>query len=424
MYGKLIVKSRLFFSLLCFGIVLFLIGAFTGAKSILLSQNIKISEYSYARDHYQHYTPSFLNKFIFKLSRFKNKFLSTSVKQQALDSDQLKPIYIHHSKTSKGYTLITHYQKAEALLINMQGKVIHRWYKDPHQIWPFHSKKNIIMTKAHIYPDGRLLALYESTNTFLNGIGLALFDEESNLIWEVPAATQKDFVVSEKNFYVLTQGLSNYHGLQSITDSISIISQTGKIKDVIPLYQLFKNSAYVSMIPENSFRNFHCSSLSKIHYSFKLGNLQINKGDLLITIKNLNIIAIISPETWTVKWAMQGLSNKPLYATLISKNSIMVFDSIGNKIYQDPLNGLSRITRISLESLQYNWNYTGQETIQPFTIFNNSYLQLLANENLLITMDNTRVIELNQSKHIVWELELPVNYAHRYKSSDLPFLIR
>ena len=95
------------------------------------------------------------------------------------------------SRAAAGLTLYSSGHGATAVLIDMDGGVVHEWSRPYRGVWekggavqdpvPEHQ---IYFRKASLLPDGDLLAVYEGAGDTPWGYGLVRLDRASNVVWK------------------------------------------------------------------------------------------------------------------------------------------------------------------------------------------------------------------------------------------------
>ena len=72
----------------------------------------------------------------------------------------------------------------------------------------------------------------------------------------------------------------------------------------------------------------------------------LSPGDLLISIRNLNTVAVMDAATTRIKWIASGLTIRQHAPSYLGANSILVFDNLGGPAEK----GGSRLVKIDLAS--------------------------------------------------------------------------
>src|SRR5262249_28136925 len=152
-------------------------------------------------------------------------------------------------------------------------------------------------------------------------------------------------------------------------------------------------------------------------------------GQVLLSMRSLNTVAILDRPTRRVAWAAQGVWRMQHDAEFLDNGHLLVYDNFGSQ----------RQTRV----LEYDpltqaipWAYSKEDSIF-FNSFFRGMKQRLPNGNtFIVDPDNRRLFEVTRDKELVWEnfcpLPLaaagqrtrnhPVNCARRYGANELTFL--
>ena len=108
------------------------------------------------------------------------------------------------ARCQAGLNLYSSGHASEALLVDMQGHVLHRWSYDFWKAWPdYPIERSLPQTsfwrRVHLYESGDLLAIHE-------GLGILKLDRDSNLIWASPIRAHHDVDVAPNgDVYVLSR---------------------------------------------------------------------------------------------------------------------------------------------------------------------------------------------------------------------------
>ncbi|HLI57043.1 MAG TPA: hypothetical protein VKY26_08410, partial [Actinomycetota bacterium] len=101
-----------------------------------------------------------------------------------------------------GLNLYVSGHAAEAVLMDMHGKLLHRWRYPLRRLWPDlaadpEMAKLEYWRRAYLFPNGDLLAIYE-------GQGLVKLDARSRVLWAHRGGTHHDlFVADDGSIYTL-----------------------------------------------------------------------------------------------------------------------------------------------------------------------------------------------------------------------------
>jgi hypothetical protein len=327
-----------------------------------------------------------------------------------------------------GYTLITLSYSSTAYLLDMAGKIVHRWEMPFSKAWPRpeHIRspvgdKKIYFQKAHVFPNGDLLALYMGFGDTPYGYGLVKMDKDSRLIWKYSAHAHHDFHIDPDtgNILVLTQefikrpiaGLENL-SYPALADYIVTLSPEGKELSKISIIEAFRDSPYQAFLfqkPENllPWDATHTNSVAILPHAMAAAFPIFKPGQIMVSLRNINALAVIDPEKRAVVWASNGPWKGQHSAHFLPNGHILLFDNRGFYTHKKTF---SRAMEFDPVTLQIGWTYTDTGR-PPFYSYNNSRVQRLPNGNTLIAESLSRhVFEITREGKVVWDYRLPPLY--------------
>ncbi len=156
----------------------------------------------------------------------------------------------------------------------------------------------------------------------------------------------------------------------------------------------------VEIVPADSPPDvFHLNSIELIHRAIP-GICRV--GDLLISIRNLNLVAVVDPETSEVRWTWgPGELEKQHHATQLDNGHLLIFD---NGMHR----GASRVVELSPEEGRIVWQYQGTDSHPFFSALRGSAQRMPNGNTLIAETDVGRVFEVTTDGEIVWELWTPL----------------
>lgn len=330
------------------------------------------------------------------------------------------------AQTQDGYTLIAIRYSDTAYLINMEGKIVHRWTMPFTKAWP--NPKHISSPKragfsyvrtAKAYPNGDLLAVYENSLDTPYGYGIAKLDKDSKLLWRYNENAHHDVYVDQENGNIyglkqvfVKQIIPGLEGLSYpiLADDIITLSPSGNEISRISLLEAFRNSPYAQLlytIPKNEilWDRLHTNSIYKLEPSIAAKFPMFRAGQLLISMRNINTIAVLDPETKKIVWAYQGIWKAQHSPVFLANGHILLMD---NKGFVSGGNPYSRLLEIDPVTLAINWVYTGNDK-RPYYSEAYGYVQRLENGNTVATESyNGRVFEITKDGKIIWDYRLSI----------------
>jgi len=300
----------------------------------------------------------------------------------------------------------------EAVLMDMEGRELHRWRYPFREVWPDwnFNEDNVnwqFWRRAHLFENGDLLAIFE-------GFGLIKVDKDSNLLWAFDGKAHHDlFVADDGRIYTLTREAvvdPKYHGGEWILDnSISILSPDGEELQRVSLLRSLENSDYAPVLkrlPEWG-DIFHANTVERLDGRLAHRSPAFREGNVLVSILHLDLVGVVDMEAGSMVWMLSSLWRQQHQPTILDNGRMLVFDNLGN-------GGKTRILELDPLTQQIHWSYTGnpENTLHSHDCGSSA---ALPNGNVLITESNTgRALEVTRDKQVVWEFFNP----HRAGDND------
>ena len=316
-----------------------------------------------------------------------------------------------------------------AYLVDMQGKVVHRW-----------TTKSGPWQHVTLLPGGDLLALVKDQE-------LIRLDSRSRVLWRRIGAFHHDLSVApDGRIYALTRTAEQRPDinpeLPTLVDEVTLLSPEGEVLDDLSLLDIILDSPYAFLLP--SANEIHPPSspggeragriesgpldiLHSNHVEVLDGHLAnvsplFASGNLLLSSRTLSTIYILDPRSRRILWAW-GPSNLVFQhdPTLLENGHILIFD-----------NGSDRSQVVELDPLQRKvvWRYGADD----FFSATRGSVQRLPNGNTLVTESDTGyVFEVTPAGERVWVFanpfftegtkRMPIWRMRRFERGDprLPF---
>jgi len=320
-----------------------------------------------------------------------------------------------------GLNLYSSRKRHEAHLIDNKGKIVHQW-RYPSPAWQH----------VELLPDGSLLVL-------LKDRWLMKLDVRSQLLWRYDARVHHDLGLdAEGNVFVLTRrpeqrpDLSEHYAI--LADYVTVLSADGELLYELDLLQILRDSPYAFLLPATTHlqprreNEDHARDLDLLHtnhvevFDGSLDDPLFARGNLLVSMRNINAIAILDGETHEILW-LWGPSNVLFqhHPVLLDSGHILLFDN-GRK--------RSRVIELEPRTREIVWSYGPQKGFFSKTRGAN---QRLPNGNTLITESDTGyVFEVTPNGKRVWQFANPdveegstrmaIWRMTRFDRADLPFL--
>jgi outer membrane protein assembly factor BamB len=319
----------------------------------------------------------------------------------------------------QGYNLYSGNETGIAILFDMEGNNVHEWDLNSdekyHNIWPL----------AILCDNGDLVAYCKDS-------ALIRYGWNSEQKWVQEFRPHHDIAIDvEGNIYVPGRRdavirMWGWIPVPVLDDLVTIVSPDGKIINNTPLAQAASKfipssnvvDIYIYLLHPKRFRNtlksiffdkfaFYSGTPFDVLHTNSTDFLDRNienvgkKGDLIVSMRNLNIIGIIDPKTenfiWT--WGQKDISGQH-NAKFLENDNILLFDNGTSR-------GYSRAIELDPTNFEIVWEYTASEP-KDFYSYRRGGCQRLPNGNTLITeSDKGHVFEITALGQIVWDFYQP-----------------
>ena len=357
-----------------------------------------------------------------KLSDYNDPFPGTLWQPARTDA---QGVTIHDpSRSFAGPTLYTVGHEQKAILVSPSGETLHEWHLPYSEVWDETAAAAnprpdglVYYRKAHLYPNGDLLVIYEGVGDTPWGYGLVKMDKESRLIWKYLEQTHHDFdVAPDGTIYALTHEIDStvlkywqHLAPPRVDDFLVVLSPDGVELRKISLLDAMLNSPYgrltntIAWYAQGDY--FHTNSVDALapgaaHWL----DADASDRQVMLSMRELNAIGTLDLETELFSWVARGPWLGQHDPDLLPNGELLLFDNFGHF----GAGGVSRIIQFDPESYQISWRYDGTDE-QPFWTNVRGAQQRLPNGNTLITeSEGGRLLEVTLDGEIVWEFHNPV----------------
>jgi hypothetical protein len=312
-----------------------------------------------------------------------------------------------------GLNLYTSGHAPEAILMDEEGRVLHRWGYPLERFQPdlfkgdqaAQVRKLEYFRRARLLPDGSLLGIYE-------GLGVVKLTPESRPAWTYHGGAHHDLdVAPDGTIWVLDRvgklipRIDPDNGV--LEDFVTVLDpDDGHVLRKISILQAFERSDYAALLERLPHQAdiLHTNTLEILDGRLAGRNPAFRRGNLLISVLELDTVAVLDPRTETIVWALAGMWRKQHQPTVLDDGNLLIFDNLG----AGPTS--SRVLELDPFSQRIAWRY--QEDLFSKTL---GTAQRLANGNTLITeSENGRAIEVEPDGTVAWEFLTP----HRVPKGD------
>ncbi len=317
------------------------------------------------------------------------------------------------TRAGHGYNFFTSGHFPGALLMDMDGNILHEWrcaFLDafPECVDIVLDERTQHWRRSYLYENGDVLGIFE-------GVGLVKLDRDSNIIWTYDGGAHHDLeVMDDGRIFVLTRDAHRVPRLKLgsvvLEDFITILSSNGEELDRISILSAFWDSNYDRALLALKMRRSgditHTNTIEVLDGSLADRLPAFRKANVLISFRKLHAIAVVDIEARKVVWLMAGPWIGQHQPTVLPNDHILVFDNGGET-------DISRVIEFDPVTQEEVWRYGGSHD-DGFYTKSCGTSALLPNGNILITeSDNGRAFEVTRGREIVWEYRNPARAGSR-----------
>lgn len=220
----------------------------------------------------------------------------------------------------------------EAILMAMDGQVRHRWRYPFERAFPGRATTpdTGFFRRAALLSDGSLLAMYQ-------GGGLIRLDAASRPLWTLAATPYNDFWVApdEGRILYLDKRAVTRPDLRAdgplLEDFVVTIDGAGRELARFSLLAAFEASPFRPLLePLGPTADiFHSNRIAVLpERGPRLGGA-FGAGDLLVSLREIDTLAVLDPAGRTVRWARRGPYRRQHEPHLLPSGRFLLFDNLG-----------------------------------------------------------------------------------------------
>lgn len=341
------------------------------------------------------------------------------VKWVSVDQDIEKSgVTKHNSQVAfTGLNLYHSRSLQEAYLIDMQGNIVHKWAKNINE-------HNQLWQHIELCENGDLLVAAKD-------YALARLDWHSQVLQITKMRAHHDVDVDkDKKIYCLGRedALVFWHCIPVpiVSDYVAVLSADGRIERKVYLYKLLKEriplqrilKIYSWLLKRKTIKKLlnrkanwdyiceHSEAFDIMHTnSIEVINRDIegfcNKGNWLISIREVDLVAVLDPEKEIFVWSWgPGELSRQHQPSLLDNGNILIFDNGFS-------NEFSRVVELKPSTGEIVWEYKASPAHEFFSRKRGG-CQRLPNGNTLITESSRgHSFEITKDHKIVWEFYNP-----------------
>jgi Arylsulfotransferase (ASST) len=341
-------------------------------------------------------------------------------------------VIIHQQgKPQDGVTFITGFWKDTygMKLVTLDGATIHEWRVSFDRIWPERPSGAETLQDwdaqihgAVLYPNGDVVINFRSHGT-------VRMDRCAQVVWRLPRHTHHSVHVDyEGNLWI--PGANSIEGetdqfpfisppLQE--DLILKVSPDGKVLQELSVLDVLYASDYEGSLFANGLDSPRYTNVRDITH---LNDIEVlspemaanfplfEPGDIMISLRNLNLVAVIDRQTAKIKWSMTGPFLRQHDPDFLADGRIAVFDNRRDES-EGRVFGGSRILDIDPLSGQVGVYYASAPGGEFFANIMGEHQRLANGNGLVVESERGRVFEVTPDGEVVW------TYINRWNEEEV-----
>jgi hypothetical protein len=141
-------------------------------------------------------------------------------------------------------------------------------------------------------------------------------------------------------------------------------------------------------------------------------------GQLIVSPRRLDCVAVLDPQTEKIVWACQGPWRAQHDPTFLENGHLLLFDNMGSP------QG-SRVLEFDPQTLGFPWTYGGEGDKQFVSNIRGMSQRLRNGNTLVVNSLGAEAFEVTPGREQVWSCSTgsaTLNRARRYLPDQVPFL--
>jgi hypothetical protein len=332
-----------------------------------------------------------------------------------------QPATAHHgimvhdaARAAQGLNFFTSGHFAGAVLMDMEGRVLHEWRYDFLDAWPDKTESTEIDGSeywrwAWLFENGDVLAIFD-------GLGLIKVDRNSNLIWKSFGAEHHDLEVTDDgHIYVLTRKAHMVERVNPrmpiLEDFVVVLDADGNLLKEVSVLEAFERSRFASAPAARGYSPrgdiYHTNAVVVLDGRLADRVPAFREGNVLLSMRTLSMLAVLDMDAEEIVWVAADLWLAQHDPQVLDNGNVLVFDNKGDR-------GESRVVEFDPATREVVWTYKGDRANPFFTQMCGASHRLDNGNTLATESDYGRAFEVTPEGEIVWEFINP----HRAGKSD------
>lgn len=292
-----------------------------------------------------------------------------------------------------------------AILLDPDGKVVHKWkISQEGTDYTYVNDENCFPHGLEVFSDGSIITAFDGSISTLTK-----YDYCGNIIWRLNGIFHHSIVRDNHNGIWVWGGYDggSFHD-QAYADLLNINYDTGELirsidlRDVMAanpdidilgvIQKTFDQKSYFVGHPEDY---WHPNDIEPLPDNLADKYELFSADDLLISLRNLNLIFVIDPDSLEIKWWRQGVVRKQHDPDWNDRGTITMFNNNINRVF-------SNIVEINPLTYEY-WRPVEGEAYNFYSWHRGNKEETPSGGYLITSTDQGRVFEIDKDGNLVFE---------------------
>jgi len=309
------------------------------------------------------------------------------------------------ARTSDGLNFYTSGHMSGAVLMDMDGSILHEWECSFTDAFPEMKGEKLTENSeywryAHLMDNGDVIAIFES-------YGLVKLDSKSNLLWAHLGGNHHDLEITEDGDIhtlsrVVTDSSPARPKVPLLEDFVAVLGPGGKERERVSILEALMRSEHADVLDEMTIYGdvFHTNSIDMLSDGMVEGLTEFSDGRVLLSLLTPSLLAVIDMDERDIVWTGGGTWVRQHDAEVLDNGTILLFDNEGNE-------GMSRLLEFDPVTGERVWQYAPEVPEEFFTRACGAAQRLPNGNTLAVESDRGRVFEVTPDGEIVWEYVNP-----------------
>lgn len=319
---------------------------------------------------------------------------------------------------------------AQIRMIDHSGRIRHQWFVDFFDIWPepSHVKpaSRIPNSRFNFHTQGFIARPDGTVLVSLGNLGAAKLDWCSNVVWTVDHSTHHVITPDGEGGYWMA-GNRDYDRIPTallfgnvsrsrIADSIANyenlllkVDAQGKVTHQLSILESLSETQFEHRILDSLYFEptdlTHINDIELVTEALAARIVGVQAGDLLVSIRQLHMLAIMDAGSGKIKWTQTGPWVRQHDPDIMPDGTIRVFNNGGSREFQLSIDRIPGSNIIEFDPSDRSW-----EVLLPvdsdsafFTDEMGSYQALPNGHHLVAESRAGRILQFAPDGKLVWE---------------------